>query len=196
MTFHAILEIRNVLIQMPFNDLRLIVFVAAITSVGCKTGWMACGTGGSATMIQRERVLPVEFSRSPSAGVMTRRTLRSELTIVGIILLVAGVAILRRRGEVYQPACIDMTLHAGKTSMAARKLEREHTVIEILIEAIHPVVTLEAGGAKREGMCGHKRQVHLAMTGFAGCQGERGDVIVMAVIASERFTRSRQLVAI
>jgi hypothetical protein len=51
MTFHAILEIRDLLIQMPFNDLRLSVLVAAITGIGCKTGWMTGGTRCSAAMV-------------------------------------------------------------------------------------------------------------------------------------------------
>jgi hypothetical protein len=78
MTFHAILEIGDVFIQMPFHDLCLIVLVAAITGIGCKTGWMTCCACGSTTMIQRKCMLTMEFRRSPGSGVMAYGTFRSK----------------------------------------------------------------------------------------------------------------------
>jgi hypothetical protein len=54
---------------------------------------------------------------------MTRSAIRAKLTLVCVILLVAGKTILRRRGKINQPACVNVALHTGKTSMAAAQLE-------------------------------------------------------------------------
>ena len=51
MTFHAILEIIDPLIQMFLTYLPFIMFMTAIAGIGRKTGLMAGGTTGSVTMI-------------------------------------------------------------------------------------------------------------------------------------------------
>ena len=63
---------------------------------------------------------------------MARCTIRAKLTVVRVILLVAGKTILRRRGKVNQPARVDVALHTSKNSMAAGQLERKDIVIEIV----------------------------------------------------------------
>ncbi|HET6821273.1 MAG TPA: hypothetical protein VFH34_01425 [Anaerolineales bacterium] len=79
---------------------------------------------------------------------MARCTIRAKLTVVRVILLVAGKTILRRRDKINQPARVEVALHTGKTNMAAGQLKRKNIVIEILVEAIHAVMTIKAGRAK------------------------------------------------
>ena len=69
-------------------------------------------------------------------------------------------------------------------------------MIEVLIEAVHPVMTVETAIAKDEYMECHVLCVHLTMTGSAGIQIERSDIIVMTVITLERLTHSRKLVTV
>lgn len=138
----------------------------------------------------------IEVRIVPIRRIMTGGAIRSILTVVCVIVTVTGIAVLRRRGKVHKIARVNMALHAGKTSVPAGKLEGEHAVIESFIEAIHSVMAIETGGTERKRMRGHERLIHLTVAGVASLQIERGDVATMAVIAGERFTRSRLLVSI
>jgi hypothetical protein len=89
-----------------------------------------------------------------------------------------------------------MAQHTGKTDMFPSDFERKAIVIEVVIKAIHPIVTIEAGGSKGQCVSRHESQVHLAVTTIAGVECKRCDITMMTVIAGERFARSRQLVSV
>ena len=80
---------------------------------------------------------------------MTGCAVHPKLTFMRLIVIVTGMAILGRDGEVSKTACIDMTLYTGNTSMFPRQRERELVVIEILPQMIDAIVTVQAGGSKR-----------------------------------------------
>ena len=111
-----------------------------------------------------------------------------------LIFLVAGIAILQRHREVTEATGIYMALNTGQSDVFARELERKDIVIEILSEAIHTIVTIEAGGTEGQRVRGHESLVNLTVAGIAGIQGEGCDIAMMAVSASERHTPSRLLV--
>ncbi len=81
--------------------------------------------------IQCERKLGVVNARGlPGIGSMARRTVRSELTVMEVVLLVAGVTFLRSGAQVGEAAVIDM---AGRTlclSMLADQVERNFIMIK------------------------------------------------------------------
>ena len=80
-TFHAILEIGNGLLQMLGAYLRFIVFMTTVTGIRRGTGWMAgCTTRTAIAMIQREGVRSVELGGRPRKGGMTGGAIRSKLT--------------------------------------------------------------------------------------------------------------------
>ena len=54
---------------------------------------------------------------------MAGSTLGAVLAIVRVVVVVTGVAILRRCCEVAKAAGVDVALHTGKTCMFARQLE-------------------------------------------------------------------------
>ena len=75
-------------------------------------------------------------------------TIRPKLTVVRVILPVAGETIRRGRSKVNQTARVQMTLRAGKIGMTASELERKNFVIKILIETIYTIMTVKTGSAK------------------------------------------------
>lgn len=79
MALHAVLEVIDPLLEMFLAHFPFTVFMTAITSVRRKTGRMTGGTGGAAAVIQRERVLAIEFGRRPGVRGMARGTIRSKL---------------------------------------------------------------------------------------------------------------------
>jgi hypothetical protein len=95
MTFHTILEVTNSFFQVLGAHFPLAVFMTTITGISCKTGWMASRTACAIPMIQRECVLTVEFRRLPCRGIVADGAVRAILSIVLVILLVAGIAIGR-----------------------------------------------------------------------------------------------------
>ena len=80
--------------------------------------------------------------------------------------------------------------------MLAGELERKNVVIEVSIEAIHTIMTIQAYGTEGQSMRSHESQVHLTMTGISGLRRERGYIDLMAIVTLERFRRSRLLVTV
>ena len=141
-------------------------------------------------------MLPIEFGRSPGYGRVTSRAVRPKATLMRLIVLVTGKAILRCHCEISQTARVDMTLHAGNARMLPGQLERKDIMAEMLPKAIHAVVTIKTGRTKRQCMRRHEPRVQLAVTGIAGVQYKGRDVALMTVITLERLLRNRTLVTV
>lgn len=138
-----------------------------------------------------DRQIVIEPGRRPTLCSVTLAAVQSKAPIVRLITLVTGIAILQCHFEVTQTTCIDMTLHAGKTDMLARNLERKDIVIEVLPKTIHAIVTIETGGTKRQRMRSHESQVYSTMAIIAGVQSEGRDVSMVTITADERPVRRR-----
>lgn len=138
----------------------------------------------------------VERCRSPAIGGVTLAAVEPEAALVGLIVMMTRVAILQGHGEIPEAARIDMALDTGKTHMFAGELERKDIVIEVLTQAIHAIMTVETGRAKGERVRGHERQIHLTVASITGLRDEGPDIAVMAIVAGERFARSRTLVTV
>lgn len=109
----------------------------------------------------------VKLCRSPAIRGVTLTAIGSKTTFVRLILPVAGIAILQRRGEIAQTARIDVTLYTGNADVLASNFERKGVVVKILSEAISAVMTIETSRAKGYSMRGHKAYIPLAVTGIA-----------------------------
>ena len=89
----------------------------------------------------------VEGRIFPIGWDVTRLALCSILTVMFIVLSMAGITILRQRLHVCNGACIQMTLGTSYVGMSAFELEGIGIVIEV-IKTIHSVVTGKAIGAE------------------------------------------------
>jgi hypothetical protein len=96
MTFHTVLEVSDPFFDMFGAHLSLIVFMTAITRIGCEASRMASRTACSTSMIQRECVLTIELSRGPGTGIVADCAVGAILSVVLIILLMTGVTICGR----------------------------------------------------------------------------------------------------
>ena len=127
---------------------------------------------------------------------MTIRAVYTETSLMGLILLMAGITIRKRRPEIIELARCIVALVTGETHMIASDLERKGIVIEVFIKAIHTIVTIKTGCPIRESMGGHERYIHLTVTSIACIQIKFGDIVCVAIVTGERFSRSRQLVTV
>ena len=83
----------------------------------------------------------VEGRGFPPGGRVAGGAIAAKLTRVGIVLLVAGVTVLRSRGEIRQCQGTAMALVAGNAGVLPRQREGEAAVIEGLAEPVQPIVT-------------------------------------------------------
>ena len=74
----------------------------------------------------------VEGSRLPAIGGVTGTTICTELTIVGIILLMTGVTILVRCFKVGNASCAGMAIPTGQSGMLSGQLECDRIVIKFV----------------------------------------------------------------
>ena len=146
---------------------------------------------------QREATeVVIERCGSPALCGVTRSAIQPKAALMRLIVMVTGIAILQRHRKISKTTRVDMALHTRNAGMFACQLEGKDIVVKILPEAIHPVMTVETGGTKRQCMCGHESQIHLTVTSIARFQCEDCDIAVVAVVTGERFARSRTLVAV
>lgn len=71
-------------------------------------------------------------------------------SLVRLILLVAGIAVLKRHREVAQPTRVEVALVTGQSHMLPFDLERKSIVIEMGTEAIDAIMTIETRPAIRQ----------------------------------------------
>lgn len=125
---------------------------------------------------------------------MALTAIRAKLTVVLIIGVVTGVAILRSVREVGQGTGIHVALNAGHIRMSALGLEGEACVAETFTKAIHAVVAIEAGHPVGNGMGLGEDRIYLTVAAVAGVDRKGGNVALMAVVAGEGLIQSRLLV--
>ena len=65
----------------------------------------------------------VEPGRRPAIGGMTLAAIQPEATLMRLIVMMTGVAILQSHREVANAARVDMTLHTGKTEVLTHQWE-------------------------------------------------------------------------
>lgn len=94
------------------------------------------------------RQIVVELCGRPPIFGMAVHATESIFALMGLIVAMAGIAILQRHLKIPKSARIDMTLHARKPFMFTGDLEGIFIVIEIRNQTIHTVVTIQAGWAK------------------------------------------------
>ena len=84
MTFHAVLEIGNALLQMLRADIRLVVFMASVAGIGFISSRMTGGAGRYAAfaVIHGEGVVSIEGGGSPRGGGVTGSAVRAEIARV------------------------------------------------------------------------------------------------------------------
>ena len=108
------------------------------------------------------------------------------LPVMRVVLIMAGVAILRRGLKVCESAGIKMTLGAADILVPAFEFENSGIVVEVT-ETIHAIMTCQAIGAEREQMGLGEGNVHVVVAGLARVGGEGCDVISMTVFTGDRF---------
>lgn len=91
----------------------------------------------------------IELCGRPAIRSMTLTAIHSEATLVRVVVMVTGITILEGHCKVAKAARIEVALHTGKTFVFSCQLERRDIVVEILPEAVHAIVTVEAGGTER-----------------------------------------------
>src|SRR5512143_4023137 len=122
------------------------------------------------------REVMVESCGRPAIRGVTLAAIRAKATLVRIIAVVAGIAILLRHLEVTNTAGVDMALVTGDTHMLPRDFEGKGIVIEVPSEAIHTVVATETGRTKGLRMHRHEAYVDLTVAAIAGVEGEGCDI--------------------
>lgn len=103
------------------------------------------GQPGMSTLQRECSEIVIELCRGPSIRGVTLAAIQPEASLVRFIGVMAGIAILRSHRKISQAACVDMALDTGDADMLTRKLEGKVIVVEVLIEAVHPVMAIEAG---------------------------------------------------
>ena len=67
----------------------------------------------------------------PAIGRMTGRAILSKLAVVEIILLMTGIALLRRGLHVGDGSVIEMTFGAGSQSVLPNQIERNPVMVKV-----------------------------------------------------------------
>lgn len=133
----------------------------------------------------------------PAFGCVTRATFRSETGLVEIVLLVTGIAILRRGHQVVEIARANVTTRAGGLCVQADERKGSFGVVEFMAVRIETVVTGQAVRPKGEDMFLREDRVHLQMAVGANILVEGGAITVhMAITALERRTVHSQAVRV
>ena len=73
----------------------------------------------------------IHMGRLPAIGRMTGRTILSKLAVVEIILLMTGIALLRRGLHISDGAVIEMTFGAGCQSVLPNQIERNPVMVKV-----------------------------------------------------------------
>ena len=136
----------------------------------------------------------IELCRGPACFGMTGRTVLAKAPFMRLILLMAGIAILRGVRKIRQIARIEMTPVTCKICMATLKCKRILIMVEFFPKAIHTIVTIQAGCSIDQGMACHESYILLAVTAITSAGIKFADIVRVAVLAGKRFARRRELV--
>ena len=128
----------------------VILLVAGIAVCGCAfvlpvhmTG-LAIDFGVPAFELECCQIV-IKGGRRPAVRGMALAAIQSKTALMRLIVMMAGIAILRRRRKIAKVAPVDMTLHTGKAHMLPGELEGKGIVIEIRAETIHTIMTVKTG---------------------------------------------------
>ena len=86
----------------------------------------------------------VKISWKPAIGGVTFVTINPKLTLVSIILAVAGITILGGRLQVSNAACTGMACSTIQLSVFPRQLESDVAMVESVTVGIDPIVAAQA----------------------------------------------------
>ena len=73
----------------------------------------------------------IHMGRLPAIGRMTGRAILSKLAVVEIILLMTGIALLRRGLHIGDGSVIEMTFGAGSQSVLPNQIERNPVMVKV-----------------------------------------------------------------
>ena len=128
----------------------------------------------------------VEVRIFPCRWIMAVLALSTILPVMRVVLIMAGVTILRRGLKVCESAGIKMTLGAADILVPAFEFENSGIVVEVT-ETIHAIMTCQAIGAEREQMGLGEGNVHVAVAGLARVRGESRYILTMTISTANRF---------
>ena len=176
MTFHAVLEIGNALLQMFRADIRLVVLMAAVAGVGFISSRMTGGTRRYAafTVIHGEGVISIIGGGSPCGCGVAGSAIRAEIAYVLGWLGVTG-----KTGCIHS---LELTVRMALLALHADMRTRQWEVRPVVVEGgVFPIVR----GVTAAAVCAVFAVVFviLLMTGIAvgGCAFE--NVVHMALFA-------------
>lgn len=136
------------------------------------------------------RQVVIEVSRLPGFGGMARAAIRSKLSLMRIVLPMAGETVRRRGLEIRKSAGIDVTANAFSLDVLSNQAEGKVVVRKGLAEAIHAVVTGHAVPAIVCGVRLREGRVRLPMAVRTDGQVEGRDAVWMAIRADKRLARA------
>jgi len=131
---------------------------------------------------------------TPSLGRMTLSAIRSQASLMRIILCMTGEAILTGPLQGGNGSGLHVTLRAHQSGMFAFQLESELIVIEIMTITFDAIVTFKAAVAERHFMIHHEGDIHADMAFCTGQHIELSDILPVTIRAQERFILRRKLV--
>jgi len=154
---------------------------------------LALYVGMLAFQLERGKIV-VEVGGLPSLGRVTRATVCAELSLMGIVLLVAGETAFRRGGEIGQRACAGVTLGTLDGRVLPFEFEGECVMLKCFVEPVDAIVTGKTVRSVRGEVSLHERRVRLLVAGLTNGFIEGGDALRMTIRAGERFPRDLVLV--
>jgi hypothetical protein len=127
---------------------------------------------------------------------MTISAIRTEPSLVRLIFFMARITILESTLEIAKCTGSKMALVAGERGMFAAELEGKGTVVKMLAQTIHAIVTAKA--CRTIGQCvgPHEYCIDLAMTAFTRVQIKNRNILAMAITTVEWLARRRKLVSL
>lgn len=128
----------------------------------------------------------IEGGGSPSGGGMAGAAIRTELAIVGIILLVAGGAILACRFEVGNRPCAGVTSATAHPGVFSGQVEDGGAVIKFMAISVNAIMTAQAVVRVDQEVGLHKISVDLLVTGSADGLVKLAVAIYMTGVTSKR----------
>lgn len=134
------------------------------------------------------RQIMVKSGWLPGRSFMTGRAIRSKVTLMGVILQMAGITIRGKCFKIRGSLCIQVTFLASQALMLAIQLESRPIVVIIFVNAFHAIMTFTAGWPIILGVGWNKSSVHFLMTTAAQTRIKTGDIIRMTIGAGEGLT--------
>jgi hypothetical protein len=130
----------------------------------------------------------VECSRKPAIGGVTGAATIAKLTVVVVVLCMAGRTVLGGRLQVRDASGTDMATSAGRLGMFTGQLERNAIMVEGVAVGVNPIVASQAVISISLEVGLHKISLDLLVAGRADGLIKLCIAIDMTSIASKRRT--------